>query len=104
MMRLIDADAAADLLERTAEFYRNEGHDTFAMNLFSDAVMLRDPGCFPTVDAVEVVRCKDCKHRGNGYVCPFRQLLHTEAAGYHYIDKTTDDGFCSFGVRREAGT
>ena len=50
----------------------------------------------------EVVRCKDCKHRGASYACPFRQLMHTEADGYHYVDKTTDDGFCSFGERKEA--
>ena len=55
----------------------------------------------PAVDAVEVVRCKDCKHRGTSYDCPFRQLMFTEAGGYHYVDKTTNYGYCSFGVRKE---
>lgn len=54
----------------------------------------------PAADAVEVVRCKDCKRRGTAYECPFRQLMHTEAEGYHYVDKTTDDSFCSFGERK----
>ena len=31
-----------------------------------DAAMLQAP----TVDAVEVVRCKDCKHRGEDGCCP----------------------------------
>lgn len=53
------------------------------------------------IDAVPVVRCKDCKHRGTSYDCPFRHLMFTEADGYHYVDKTTDDGFCSFGVWKE---
>jgi len=89
-MRLIDADAAADLLERTAEFYRNEGHDTFAMNFISDAVILRDPDCFPTVDAVEVVRCKDCKEWRHG-LC---RLLCAD---------TPEDGYCFCGAKMDRG-
>lgn len=54
------------------------------------------------VDAVEVVRCKDCERRGTSYRCPFRHLIFTEAEGYHYVDSTTDDGYCSFGERKEA--
>lgn len=55
----------------------------------------------PMADAVEVVRCKDCKRRGTSYECPFRRLIFTEAEGYHYADSTTDDGYCSFGERKE---
>lgn len=55
----------------------------------------------PTIDAVEVVRCKDCKRRGTSYDCPLRRLIFTEAEGYHYADSTTDDGYCSFGERKE---
>lgn len=54
------------------------------------------------VDAVEVVRCKDCKRRGDAYECPFRQLVHTEGKGFRYVDMTTDAGYCSFGERKEA--
>lgn len=55
----------------------------------------------PAAAAVEVVRCKDCKRRGTSYECPFRHLMHTEAEGYHYVDMTTDAGYCSFGERKE---
>lgn len=55
----------------------------------------------PTIDAVPVVRCKDCKHRGTSYECPFRHIAFTEAEGYHYVDCTTDDGFCSFGEKED---
>lgn len=55
----------------------------------------------PAEDAVDVVRCKECKHRGTSYDCPFRHLIFTEAEGYHYEDVTTDDGYCSFGERKE---
>ena len=46
----------------------------------------------PTVDAVEVVRCKDCKHTGNygGYLtCPYYDDLAVE-----------ENHFCSYGERR----
>lgn len=55
----------------------------------------------PMANAVEVVRCKDCKRRGNAYECPFRSLVFTEAEGYHYVDMTTDAGYCSFGQAKE---
>lgn len=58
----------------------------------------------PAADAAEVVRCKDCKRRGTSYECPFRHLMHTEGKGYHYVDMTTDAGYCSFGERKEVET
>ena len=50
-----------------------------------------------TVDAVEVVRCKDCKHYeycedGEGYFCCSPYGLHSDTAA---------DDFCSYGERRE---
>lgn len=60
----------------------------------------------PTVDAVEVVRCKDCKHKPSGTganhdvkfpdeICP----CQCEDYWYSWIPK--DDFFCAFGERRE---
>lgn len=50
----------------------------------------------PTIDAVEVVRCKDCKHKyvsGNGttqyYVCDFMDA------------QFEDEGYCHHGERSE---
>lgn len=49
----------------------------------------------PTVDAVEVVRCWDCKHFTEGkaigkcYLNPYKPIIHVP---YKH--------FCSFGVRR----
>lgn len=59
-----------------------------------------------TKDAVEVVRCKDCKHRHEDE-CPMyweEQIDIDEGDGYYdteYIihDYTQDDGFCSWGER-----
>ena len=46
----------------------------------------------PSVDAVEVVRCKDCKHRDADDFCTGR--------GYPNV-LVPDDGFCDKGERRE---
>lgn len=46
----------------------------------------------PTVDAVEVVRCKDCKHWEDGYF-GYCTKIHT-AMDY--------DAFCAYGERKEA--
>ena len=42
-------------------------------------------------DFVEVVRCKDCRYRGDEYECP---LLA-------FAEYTCDDEYCSDGERRE---
>ena len=48
----------------------------------------------PTVDAVEVVRCKDCKMRCPESVCIAK---HCTLSGI----PVDDDDFCSYGERRE---
>ena len=60
----------------------------------------------PTVDAVEVVRCKDCKHRGEEIICPmcFEEPIEWDDDGYSEIDWilhdcTHNDGFCDRGER-----
>ena len=77
-MRLIDADELKlDLkwLEVDTPVY----HDV--MSTIDDA---------PTVDAIEVVRCKDCTSFYSGWCCDF---------GIH----RDDNEFCSGGERREDG-
>ena len=74
-MRLIDADK----LERQ-EYWGNE-------RCF-DYVDADDIDNAPTVDAVPVVRCKDCKHEfgGSCILCGFQ--------------KRKPDDFCSYGERK----
>lgn len=50
----------------------------------------------PTVDAVEVVRCRDCKYWGSGKYC--------ESYCNRYGNMMTDinpDDFCSYGERKD---
>lgn len=65
------------------------------------------PFCGVAPDVIKVVRCKDCKHRGD-YPCPLYQeeLVEWDDDGYSECDlvqhdKTTDNGFCHMGERGE---
>ncbi len=50
---------------------------------------------FHTANVVEVVRCKDCKHRvGNSKMC-----AHPKAIGWDAIEPEDDD-FCNYGEKR----
>lgn len=51
----------------------------------------------PTVDAVPVVRCRDCKHRGTDD-CIFH--IKGEPADEELLLKLDND-FCSYGKRKE---
>ena len=52
---------------------------------------------FPTVDAVEVVRCKDCKH------CSQNTPDGLHWCDEHEVGSLMDDDFCSYGERRTDG-
>lgn len=52
----------------------------------------------PIVDAVQVVRCKNCANRGSSYNCPMRKLYVPVEGVMHYEDYTTDDGYCHKGT------
>lgn len=49
----------------------------------------------PAVDAVGVVRCKDCVYRGNLDICPMTYEYPTD----HAFDMTDNDDFCSKGKK-----
>lgn len=85
-MRVIDADKAKLVLD---------------WNLVGDAA---DAACkviddAPTVDAVVVTRCKDCK-----YSCKDRNGRTCEGYWYELSEfavPVKDDGFCSYGKPKE---
>ena len=60
------------------------------------------------VDAVEVVRCKDCKHctvTADGMVCecalPTKRMQDYYIYGSTILARVEPDAFCSHGERRE---
>ena len=77
--RLIDADRAMEIVRNQGIAHPNAYHLTNYATL-----ILREA---PTVDAVEVVRCKDCKHRYSDSWC-------------EYVDDD-DNFYCAMGQRKE---
>jgi hypothetical protein len=74
-MRLIDADALIEEANADGAYG------------YVDAKQIADA---PTVDAVEIVRCRECKYH-NKPPCPMRLSFNW----------TEDDDFCSYGERKE---
>ena len=93
MARLIDADKLIDFID--VGHLRHSGElcysETNVANLLLHA---------PTVDAVEIVRCKDCKHYK-----PQKKSAHWENRA-NYCNrivtiKVQPYDFCSYGERKE---
>ena len=84
-MRLIDADAV--VLQSRIDLYAYEA------DLVKDYLDL-----FPTIDAVPVVRCKDCKNGepskawDDWWYCKSNNIHHS------------GDNFCSYGERKDGDT
>lgn len=88
MKKLIDADAL--LLALCDDPHINGANFARAKRHIEDAL---------AVDAVEVVRCKDCKYRvvDMDFVCGHFCTRRPSAGGYF----CEDNDFCSYGERRE---
>lgn len=59
------------------------------------------------VDAVEIVRCKDCANRGDFLECPlcvhdYNWSEEYQTMEHNFRDETEDDGFCHKGVKKDA--
>ena len=91
-MRLIDADALIPMMK-----YATTDNEigVFPIMIGFDAIKgVIDE--LPTIDAVEVVRCKDCRHR-----------VHDEERGLYYCERyygqgdVSDENFCQWGERND---
>lgn len=86
MSRLIDADRLLDR-DRIGRYYHSSNYDI--------AISIMDIKNAPTVDAVEVVRCKDCKY----------SLLHKRNPNFlicemvEYMTVAYND-YCSYGEKK----
>ena len=93
-MRIIDAK---NLEKQVKEAF--EKTDPFLMGR-----MLRWIRYQPTIDAVPVVRCKDCKYCDISLVLPTGREMYTCMEGSHdhqMLLNPTD--YCSYGVRKGGG-
>lgn len=86
-MRLIDADRALEIVRDQGIAHPNAYHLTnYAMLILREA---------PTVDAVEVVRCRECKH------CDPENYHCDHPMGTAAPLKRKPDDFCSYGERKD---
>ena len=97
-MRLIDADALMDVI-RQHEYRLATKQGAIDYGMFTLGIQ-QAVDEQPTVDAVEVVRCKDCKHYK-----PQKKSAHWENRA-NYCNrivtiKVQPDDFCSYGERKE---
>ena len=87
-MRLIDADALKELEELDYTYFRSPA----AVPFYEAHKVWEILENAPTIDAVPVVRCKDCKHyqyvEGGKPLCEWHRI----ACAY--------DDFCSYGEKR----
>lgn len=91
---------ASDLISRSAllaEYDRvHVGNPGGARKLIEEA---------PAVDAVEVVRCKECFKRNDPSRCPmcYDEWYYDDDDGNDFIrhDNTIDDGFCNVGAKMD---
>ena len=80
--RLIDADAFLEKMKRTSRYF--------------DVVF--DVEEMPTVDAVEVVRCRNCIHYFSGACL---KIYSDGNVSQDAWQERNDDDFCSYGERKE---
>lgn len=80
----------AEYIEREAAIKALQPTHAPAINEVLASVLRR----VPAADVVEVVRCRDCKHRAEDDFC----------TGRGWPDQlVADDGFCEKGKRKEGG-
>ena len=89
-MRMVDADEI-----RKKAVPHTRGDHGYSANIRKWAVLVGDIDDATTIDAVPVVRCKDCKH------------VQVSPIGFRWckvwerIQTMGDDGFCNFGERKD---
>ena len=92
--RLIDGNKAQAVLVNMAEHLLEAGNPEMAGAVGYAAEVI---GKQPTVDAVEVVRCKTCKFWSDG-IAGYTDHVKVCKIGFYMVG---ENGYCVFGERRE---
>lgn len=95
-MRLIDADVLGRYLN---DWQLSNAENDFEGEYSLIGTFMHILDTQPAVDAVPVVRCKDCIHRRTMGRPPFVAFVcsHNKGLG----DNVKDDDFCSYGEKKE---
>lgn len=98
MPEYIDRKSLLEVMDRASNWYTPNTKLGKSMRLGVELVR-RLVNKQPVINAVEVVRCEECKHRG-GEICPMLQIIYTpEADDYGWEDFTESEYFCCFGEK-----
>lgn len=98
MAEYIDRQELLSVMERASNWYTPNTKLGKSMRLGVELVR-RLVNKQPVVDAVEVVRCEECKHRG-GDICPMLQIIYDpEEDEYTWEEFTESECFCYFGEK-----
>ena len=91
-MRLIDADMTDVII------IYDKGNELTQVSVIREYIERQREFLdkFPTIDAVPVVRCKDCIRRYDTDECPMCFLIEGK-----YYEYTNENGFCDRGERKE---
>ena len=106
MARLIDADELLESIEETTWYHVFKGKLIHGANSKTDIPLYKASDIYsvldaaPTIDAVPVVRCKECKHWNQD------EVFKTSSCRISYdekgFEKQTDaDFFCGYGKRKD---
>ena len=90
--RLIDVNKVINSMQKCLDEYPDKKHSVSYFAFESIIEYLKQE---PTVDAVEVVRCRDCKH------CDPENYHCDHSMGTAAPLKRKPDDFCSYGERKE---
>ena len=93
-MRLIDADALMDTIKQH-EYRLATKQGSIDYGMFTSGIQ-QAVDEQPTIDAVPVMRCKDCIRRYDTDECPMCFLIEGK-----YYEYTNENGFYDRGERKE---
>ena len=96
-MRLIDADRLNKLIYAEEDNITGSGMSYDEICGYNDGIDIawNKIDQAPTIDAVPVVRCKDCIRRYDTDECPMCFLIEGK-----YYEYTNENGFCDRGERK----
>lgn len=94
-VRLIDAISRRAVLDRLEMLRRNYGLKAGYRDAMTDAIgEVHDA---PAIDAVTVVRCKDCRRWGAGYPSETDKIKCCQIAGY----MIGENGYCLYAEAKD---
>lgn len=100
-MKIIDADELRKIMyheafETDTDMQKWESGCWIRYKMFLNALQNA-----PTIEAVEVVRCKDCKHYKPSAVADRNMCFRKNVGGTQVCYDFQPDDYCAYGERRE---